>query len=293
MYKLDNLTIIFPSYNCDRSCPFCIAKNNRKFNSDKSVDFEGLVDRLKEFRENGIHFGRIVLSGNGEPSLYSFEELKKCAIIIKSNQDLFDALRVHTSGNIFWEKDKFDLFNELVPNVEFDILRVAIDSKRDMQILKYSRDYIQTEEFKRAKEIRLDVGLTKELERDTLPEELERLLQDHSNIGLVKFKNLMSGEREESSQAKWVKDTRMNKEEFINFATCLLSYYGCTSMAELTSKSGKRVIFRKSGSYPKDIVYSDGIIRDYEERPLDISSIKRMAMRVDNSKSLGYLDKDR
>ena len=258
MYKLDNLTIIFPSYNCDRSCPFCIAKNNRKFNSDKSVDFDGLVNCLEEFRENGIHFGRIVLSGNGEPSLYSMEELEKCARIIKNNQDLFDALRVHTSGNIFWEKDKFDLFNDLVPDVEFDVLRVAINSERDMQILKYERDYTQTDEFKRAKGIRLDIGLTKELERYTLPEELERLLQ-----------------------------------EFVEFATHLLSYYGCTSMDDLISKSGKRIIFRKSGSYPKDIVYSDGVIRDYAENPLDILSIKKMAERVDNVNALGYFDRDR
>ncbi len=293
MYKLDNLTIIFPSYNCDRSCPFCIAKNNRKFNSDKSVDFDGLVNCLEEFRENGIHFGRIVLSGNGEPSLYSMEELEKCARIIKNNQDLFDALRVHTSGNIFWEKDKFDLFNDLVPDVEFDVLRVAINSERDMQILKYERDYTQTDEFKRAKGIRLDIGLTKELERYTLPEELERLLQDYPNIRLVKFKNLMSGEREESSQAKWVNGTRINKEEFVEFATHLLSYYGCTSMDDLISKSGKRIIFKKSGSYPKDIVYSDGVIRDYAENPLDILSIKKMAERVDNVNALGYFDRDR
>jgi len=33
MYRLGNLTIVLPSYKCDKACPFCIAKNNRKFNN--------------------------------------------------------------------------------------------------------------------------------------------------------------------------------------------------------------------------------------------------------------------
>lgn len=293
MYKLGNLTIIFPSYSCDRSCPFCIAKNNRKFNGSKLGDFDELIEQLEQFRKNGISFERIVLSGNGEPSLYSLEELKRCARIIKDNEDLFDVLRVHTSGNIFWEKEKFDLFNELVSDVEFDVLRVAINSEKDMQVLEYNRDYTQAEEFKRAKRIKFDIGLTRELESDTLPEELEKLLQDNPNVGLIRFKNLMSGEHEESIQAKWVKGNRMSKDEFIKFATNLLSYYKCTSIDDLTSKSWKRIIFENSGNYPKDIVYSDGMIRDYTEKPIDISTLKRMALRVDNTKALSYDDIDR
>lgn len=46
MYKLGKLTIILPSYKCDRNCPFCIAKNNRKFNSDKDLNFEALAKAL-------------------------------------------------------------------------------------------------------------------------------------------------------------------------------------------------------------------------------------------------------
>ena len=47
MYKLGNLTIILPSYNCDRNCPFCIAKNNRKFNSIEDLNLNALKKALE------------------------------------------------------------------------------------------------------------------------------------------------------------------------------------------------------------------------------------------------------
>ena len=290
MYKLGNLTIVLSSYSCDRNCPFCIAKNNRKFNNYKTETFEKLIEQLELFRNNNIRFERIVLSGNGEPSLYSFEELKKYAMIIKDNKDLFDGLRVHTSGNIFWEKEKFNLFNGLISDVEFDILRIALNSKRDMQILGYSRDYMKTEEFKRAKRIKFDIDLTRALINEMLLEELESLLYNNLNVRLIRFKDLMIGEQKESIQAKWVKDNRMSKSEFIEFSKKLLFYYGCASIDNLILENGRRIIFESSGNYPKDIVYSNGLIMDYSEKILDISALKKMALRVDNTRTLSYDD---
>lgn len=265
MYKLGNLTIVLPSYNCDKNCPFCIAKNNKKFKGEKE-DFVSLANQLKKLKENGIKFDRIVLSGNGEPSLYSIEELKEYAKIIKENEELFDTLRVHTSGNIFWEKEKFELFNNLVSNVEFDVLRLVVNASKDMRFLGYNRDYTQSELFKRAKKIKIDIGLTKNLESEGFSELIEELIDNNNNIGIIRFKNLMSGENEQSKQATWVRENQMTKKEFMCFANDLLEHCKSTTINNLKTKNGTKIIIENSGNYLKDIVYSNGELRDYSEK---------------------------
>lgn len=287
MYKLGNLTIVLPSYNCDKNCPFCIAKNNKKFKGEKE-DFVSLANQLKKLKENGIKFDRIVLSGNGEPSLYSIEELKEYAKIIKENEELFDTLRVHTSGNIFWEKEKFELFNNLVSNVEFDVLRLVVNASKDMRFLGYNRDYTQSELFKRAKKIKIDIGLTKNLESEGFSELIEELIDNNNNIGIIRFKNLMSGENEQSKQATWVRENQMTKKEFMCFANNLLEHCKSTTINNLKTKNGTKIIIENSGNYLKDIVYSNGELRDYSEKKLDIIEMKNMAMKVDNTKELIY-----
>ena len=288
MYRLGNLTIVLPSYKCDKACPFCIAKNNRKFNDSEAEHFAELSRILDVMRINGIRFERILLGGNGEPSLYGIETLKELASIIKLHEDLFDTLRVHTSGNIFWEKDKFDLFNQLVDDVEFDMLRVAIDTHKDMEVLGYARDYTQSSEFQKAKKIKFDIGLTRNLESSTCAQDLEELLQAHPNIDLIRFKSLMPGENEQSVQATWVRENRMSKDEFMEFAKGILKYYSSKSLQGLKSTSGKRIALENSGNYPKDVVFSNGIIMDYSESPIDIPALQRMALKFDNTRALRY-----
>jgi len=287
MYKLENFTIILPSYKCDKGCPFCIAKNNQKFNNEKSDDFENLAKQFDILRKEKIRFNRIVLSGNGEPSLYPLEVLEKYAEIIKENSDMFDILRIHSSGNIFFEDEKFQLFNNLVVDVEFDVLRAAAEGKKDMTILRYGRDYLQSDNFKKAKSIKMDMALTKKITDDSFFRELSELLNKNPNIRLIRFKNLMAGENEKSQQAKWVRENRMSKDEFVKFANNLLLYFHKNSLDELCLGE-KRIVFEKSGNYPKDVVFSNGGIIDYSERPLSIQTLKQMSEIVDNDKKLEY-----
>lgn len=290
MNKLGNFTIILSSYNCDKHCPFCIAKNNKKFNGEKD-DFSTLSEQLDILRKSGIKFERIVLSGNGEPSLYDLEELKELARIIKDNKDLFDTLRIHSSGNIFWESEKFELFNGLVPDVEFDLMRASIIPEKDMQILGYDRDYTKSECFKKAKRVKFDIALTNKLEVDAFPEKLEILLHAHPNIGLIRFKNLMNGENEQSKQATWVRENRMSKSEFMSFTSNLLSYYGTRSLNSLSATNGTRIVIENTGNYPRDVVYSRGLIRDYTETPIDIQTLQKMSARIDNTRVIRYDDR--
>ena len=62
---------------------------------------------------------------------------------------MFKGIRIHTSGNIFYNQEKFNLFNS-IDNIEFNILRVSLNSKKDMKILGYNKDYTNSRLFKLA-----------------------------------------------------------------------------------------------------------------------------------------------
>lgn len=168
------------------------------------------------------------------------------------------------------------------------MLRVAIDPQKDMEVLGYARDYTQSSEFQKAKKIKFDIGLTRNLESSTCAQDLEELLQAHPNIDLIRFKSLMPGENEQSVQATWVRENRMSKDEFMEFAKGILKYYSSKSLQGLKSTSGKRIALENSGNYPKDVVFSNGIIMDYSESPIDIPALQRMALKFDNTRALRY-----
>ena len=98
----------------------------------------------------------------------------------------------------------------------------------------------------------------------------------------------MPGENEQSVQATWVRENRMSKDEFMEFAKGILKYYSSKSLQGLKSTSGKRIALENSGNYPKDVVFSNGIIMDYSESPIDIPALQRMALKFDNTRALRY-----
>lgn len=57
---------------------------------------------------------------------------------------MFNGIRFHTSGNIFYDEEKFNLFNN-IENIEFNILRVSLNSKEDMKILGYNIKYYKND----------------------------------------------------------------------------------------------------------------------------------------------------
>lgn len=188
MYRLGNFTIILSNYNCDRNCPFCIAKNNRKFNGEDK----------------------------------NFENLNELLVLLRRNK------------------------------------------------------------------IKFDIALTRILETDTLPSVLDELLFNNTNIGLIRFKNLMSGENDESTQAKWVRDNRMSKEAFLNLSKNIMKYYKCESFDNLRAKNGTKIVFENSGNYPKDIVYNNGTMKDYTEKVIDIPILRKMSIALDSARELDY-----
>ncbi len=285
-HKLENLTLILNSYACDKGCPFCIAKNNKKF-IGKEESFENLKSVFEKLKQANIEFDRIVISGNGEPSLYSEEHLKQIVEAISMYNELFSQVRVHTSGNIFYEKEKLDLFKEAFGDkLEIDFFRVSLNSEEDMKILDYSRDYINSELFKSIDRIKMDIGLTNSLDDSHFVEELDEFLKDNPNIRTVRFKKLMSGEHELSSQAQWVNKETLPRQSIIKIACDLEGLYGSNTHTEFETSEGVTIKFEKTGNYSKDIVLSNGKLQGYDEKELNVEELVGISQKEDDDKYL-------
>ena len=93
---------------------------------------------------------------------------------------MFEIVRVHSSGNIFSEEDKFNLFNLTDLPLEFEILRVALNSDVDMKVLGYSEDYLKSLLFRNGN-IKCDIALTDYLECSDLSLQLNDFLKTTIN----------------------------------------------------------------------------------------------------------------
>lgn len=264
--KINNLTLVLSSYKCNKNCPYCIAKNNMKFNTTDNLENVGLL--LRDLRENNIKAKRFVISGNGEPSLYSLEELKKIRAAFMEYRDLFQLIRIHSSGNIFFEEDKFDLFNKI--NTEFEILRVSLDASDDMKILGYNQNYLDSELFKKCNNVKCDIALTNYLNEN----DIEQFLSNNPSIKKIRFKTLL-GMDSNTSYGKWINEHSLKHEEIQKvIKTLKLSRYNGIYISD-----DKKIIYKPSGDYDNDYVISGKNIQNYE---CENYNIKQLIKRLNN-----------
>ncbi len=251
MRKLGNLTLILGSYKCDKSCPFCIAKNNHKFSmmDDNIYKIEEILHNMKKLN---IHFERFVISGNGEPSLYDVKFLKHIKNILMKYIELFDGVRIHTSGHIFFEDEI-----ELKP--EFEILRLSLLSSLDMLVLKYKRNYLLTENFNKALKIKMDMGLTDYFNYDKFEDTLLSFLIKYKNIETIRLKKLMNGDNIMSSQGEWVLKHNISEKQKNELIDKLNKLNNTLRKNNVTSK----IIYDIAGNYENDLVISNGRLLDY------------------------------
>lgn len=266
--KLNNLTLVLGSYECDKNCPYCIAKNNKKFLKNDN-ELQKLSDILTEFDRNNINFDKFVLSGNGEPSLYTYEQLEFIKETIMKNRQLFNKIRVHTSGNIFFKEQAFHLFNNIILPVEFEVLRVDLSSKVDKKVLGYNRDYLTSELFAEANEIKCDIAFTDYLNTEDLKNRLDEFLYKHNSIKKIRFKKLLVGDKDVTPQACWVKKHGLSDLQIEK----VINQLGLISTSEGYISSNHQIIYKENGNYSRDLVINNNNINDYDRNILSCKQL--------------------
>ncbi len=266
----NNLTLILGSYMCNKNCPYCIAKNNQKFSTCDNL--ESLDEILNELMENNIKFKRFVLSGNGEPSFYSLEDLELIKECLIKYRNLFEIVRVHSSGNIFSEEDKFNLFNLTDLPLEFEILRVALNSDVDMKVLGYSEDYLKSLLFRNGN-IKCDIALTDYLECSDLSLQLNDFLKNNPSIKKVRFKRLLVGDNDTTKQAKWVKEHSLDEDAIQK----VILELGLTLKDDIYQSDDRKILYKTSGDYDFDYVINDGKLQNYKN---EISRVKVLRRKL-------------
>ena len=283
MIELGNLTLITTMNICDKRCPFCIAKSSGKIYNEtieSKDEFLKLEDILQNLENNGVKFNRLVISGNGEPSFYETEQILSIVETIKKHINMFKGIRIHTSGNIFYNQEKFNLFNS-IDNIEFNILRVSLNSKKDMKILGYNKDYTNSRLFKLANNIKLDIALTKILEYDNFAKELKQFFENNQNIKTVRIKELLCG-KEDTLQTKWIKKHKLEKEKRdIIIDELLMNYnFNCKLGEKVIFENGKnKLIYGASGGfkyYNSDLIISNNRLMNYNEENIKIEEIHKL-----------------
>lgn len=154
--NLKEYVFILGSYNCNKFCPYCIAKMNKEHISNFNEEFLKLEKNIQEYRNKGIEFENFILSGNGETSLYSEEELKRIKELVEKSK-IFKDYRIQTSGNLFFEENKLKLFSNWIK----EITVVSNDSKEDQEFYNYSKEYLNSDLFLKSNRIRVNIVLLK------------------------------------------------------------------------------------------------------------------------------------
>lgn len=207
--KYKEFEIIGSSFRCDKNCPYCTAKITKWPNVDNK--FENLEESLLKLKEQGITFRYFIFSGNGEPSLNSYEDFKLVTDTVKKVK-MFDELRLQSSGNIFYEKEKFDLVKD---DFIIEITRVDMNSENDMKILGYKRDYINSDLFKEAN-IRLNYVMLKNKKFEDYLKDIKEYIDKYPNIKTVSLKTLNTNTMNDNIDniySKWIIDNALTKKD--------------------------------------------------------------------------------
>lgn len=196
---MKQFVFILSKFDCDKNCPFCTAKIT-KWEKKKDVLIIPETSQLED-----LYFKYVILSGNGEPSFYSINELNQ----IKQSLQTITTVgynRFQTSGNIFFEKNKWELFKD---DFFFEVARTHFDNSKDMQLLNYSKDYTQTETFKDSA-IWLNYICLNDLTIENLKKDIDDYLTTMPNIQIINIKllntNTLSKKDENNKYTQWILD---------------------------------------------------------------------------------------
>lgn len=189
---------ILGSYACDKKCPYCIAKMNKNNTESFEKEFEKLKETLQEYKNKKITFNNFILSGNGETSLYKIEELKKIKDLVEETK-IFTDYRIQTSGNLFGDKEKLELFSNWIKEVTV----ISSNSKEDQDFYKYKIAYLKSKDFIKTERVRVNIVVTNE---NLL--KINKYISDYSkmpNIETIALK-ILDNSNNNSTESKWVEE---------------------------------------------------------------------------------------
>lgn len=207
--KYKEFEFILSSFKCDKNCPYCTAKITKWPVVDDHIDM--LEEKLEYLKNEGITFRYFIFCGNGEPSLASLDNFKKIVDATR-NVNIFDEKRLQSSGNIFYEDEKL---NYIKDDFIVEITRVSFDSEKDMKILGYKRDYINSENFKKAN-VRLNYVMMKDKSFTEYLEEIKKYIDTYSNIKTVSLKTLNLNTKDDNINnpySKWILENALTKKD--------------------------------------------------------------------------------
>ena len=276
--KYKEFELIGSSFKCDKNCPYCTAKITKWPVVENK--FELLEERLKYLRDNNINFRYFIFCGNGEPSLLEFDDFKTIVEATR-NVNILEEKRLQSSGNIFYEDEKLDLIKD---DFMVEITRVSLDSNEDMKILGYKRDYINTDNFKKAK-VRLNYVLMKNKSFEEYLEEIKQYIEKYPNIITVSLKTLNLNTRKDeidNPYSQWILENALTKDdtdkiiEFMksntNFVTSDEKFF---DRFEWKYKGVPITFYAKKLDYGySNIVYYGGELVDYHLNRINIEKEK-------------------
>lgn len=204
MEKKD-FVFVLGNYHCDKNCPYCIAKMSNKKTASFEEEIEKLQNKLQDYAEKGVHFEYFILSGNGEPSLYSKEELRRIKEIVEES-NIFTDYRIQTSGNLFMEKEKLELFVSWLK----EITVISSNSKEDQTFYRYKKSYLDSKAFQNTSRIRVNIVLLK----NNL-ENINQLIKDYSiknNVETIALK-ILDRKDNNSKESTWVKENAISYDQ--------------------------------------------------------------------------------
>lgn len=126
-----NYIYTLKSYECNKKCPYCITKILKRKEPEDLDKLEIYLNSLKG------EYDDFILSGNGEPSLYTFSDLEYIKTTAE-NSNKFKAFRVQTSGELFNQYDKLQLFKDWIK----EITVISPIEQVDQQFYDYKNSYL-------------------------------------------------------------------------------------------------------------------------------------------------------
>lgn len=207
--KYKEFELILSSFRCDKNCPYCTAKITKWPTVDDRIHL--LPEKFQYLKDMGINFRYFILSGNGEPSLHGYDKLKSIVNAVRTS-NIFDERRIQTSGNLFFEPNKLELFKD---DFLVEITRTDFDSEKDMRTLGYKRDYINTDAFKTA-DIRLNYVMLKNRSFDEYLRDIQMYIDTFPNIKTVSLKTLNTNTRNDNINnvySAWIMQNALTKKD--------------------------------------------------------------------------------